>query len=279
MSVSKLAILASLALVSAPALAQEGGGGDDRYALSLGTGAISVPSYEGSDSNIIIPEFVIRGRVAGFNFYSRGPVLFFDLIRDDGNPTGIDIGIGPVAGIRLDRTTRIKDAQVRALGKLDTAIELGGFVSISKTGVITSDYDFVTARVAYMRDVADAHDSYVIQPALEYGTPLSTKTFVGATALAEYVGSKYGQYYFNVSPAGSALSGLSTYQAAGSGWKRAGGALFISHALTGDLRKGLTAVAVGGYYKLLGEYERSPIVSEAGDADQFIAGLGLVYSF
>ena len=51
------------------------------------------------------------------------------------------------------------------------------------------------------------------------------------------------------------------------------------HALTGDLTKGLTAVAVVGYYRMLGDFKRSPIVAEAGSADQFIAGLGLTYTF
>lgn len=270
----------SLGWVANPVLAQEAVPADDgRDRLSIGTGVITVPSYEGSDQNIVIPEFVLRGRVSGFNFFSRGPALFVDVVRDDGRGNGVDIGAGPVAGLRLDRTQLIKDRQVRALGKLDTAIELGGWVGITKTGVVTSDYDLLTFRVDARWDVAGAHRSYIVTPTIEYGTPLSRKAFVGASVLTEYVGRDYGDYYFDVTAAGGAASGLAPYDRAGSGFKRAGINLLGVYALTGDLTKGLSAVGVVGYYRMLGAYKRSPIVRDAGSPNQWIAGLGATYTF
>lgn len=247
--------------------------------LSLGTGVIAVPSYEGSDETIIIPELVVRGSVSGFNFFSRGPALYADVIRDERPGRSIDVGFGPVAAIRLDRTALIKDPQVKALGKLDVAIELGGWVGVTKTGVITSDYDLLSFRVDARWDVAGAHNSYIVTPTIEYGTPLSTQTFVGASVLAEYVGNDFGDYYFDIDAGGALASGLSPYADAGDGFKRAGVNLLASHALTGDLTQGLSVVGVVGYYRMLGDIKRSPIVAEAGSADQFIAGLGLTYSF
>lgn len=270
----------SLGWAVQPALAQEAAPADDGGdRLSIGTGVITVPSYEGSDQNIVIPEFVLRGRVSGFNFFSRGPALFVDVVRDDDRGNGIDIGAGPVAGLRLDRTQLIKDRQVRALGKLDTAIELGGWVGVTKTGVITSPYDLLTFRVDARWDVAGAHRSYIVTPTIEYGTPLSRKAFVGASVLTEYVGRDFGDYYFDITAAGAAASGLAPYEGAGSGFKRAGVNLLGVYALTGDLTKGLSAVGVVGYYRMLGEYKRSPIVRDAGSPDQWIAGLGLTYTF
>ncbi|WP_379923094.1 MipA/OmpV family protein [Erythrobacter sp. R86502] len=278
-------VTAGLALLlAAPTQAQDVGetetiadeGGD--Y-LSLGTGVITVPSYEGSDENIIIPELVVRGSVSGFNFFSRGPALYVDVIRDNVSGPGIDVGFGPVAAVRLDRTDLIKDAQVEALGELGTAIELGGWVGVTKTGVITSDFDILSARIDARWDVNGAHDSYIITPTIEYGTPLSTQTFVGASVVAEYVGGDFADYYFNIDAAGAQVSGLSPYGEADEGFKRAGVNLLASHALTGDLTRGLSAVAVVGYYRMLGDFKRSPIVAEAGSADQFIAGLGLTYTF
>ncbi|HSJ79260.1 MAG TPA: MipA/OmpV family protein [Erythrobacter sp.] len=276
-----------LLLLAMPAQlqAQEGGSGadipvdDGGDLLTIGTGVISVPSYEGSDQTILIPELVLRARVSGFNIFSRGPALYADVIRDERPGRSVDIGFGPVAAVRLDRTTLIKDPQVEALGKLDTAVELGGWVGVSKTGVITSAYDFLTFRVDARWDVAGAHESYIITPTVEYGTPLSTKTFVGASVLAEFVGNDFGDYYFNINPEAAQASGLSSYAGAGDGFKRAGINLLGSHALTGDLTQGLSAVAIVGYYRMLGDFKRSPIVSEAGSADQFIAGLGLTYTF
>ncbi|PLK25393.1 MipA/OmpV family protein [Porphyrobacter sp. TH134] len=273
-----LAIPAQLQAQGAPAEVETSAedGGDF---LTLGTGVISVPSYEGADENIIIPEVVVRGKVSGFNFFSRGPAIYADVIRDEAPGRSIDVGFGPVAAVRLDRTALIKDPQVKALGKLDTAIEVGGWAGITKTGVMTSDYDLLSLRVDARWDVAGAHGSYIVTPTIEYGTPLSTKTFVGASVLAEYVGNDFGDYYFNIDPDAAAASGLSTYGEAGDGFKRAGVNLLATHALTGDLTKGLTAVAVVGYYRILGDFKRSPIVAEAGSADQFIAGLGLTYTF
>jgi len=266
---------ALLALIAQPAAAQEAGGN----AISIGTGLITVPSYEGSDTNILLPEFVVRGQVSGVSFFSRGPVLFVDVIRDGAPGPGWDIGAGPVAGLRLDRIARIEDAQVRALGKRDLGVELGGWAGITRTGVVTSDFDILSLRVSVSADVAGAHGSYVVVPTIEYGTPLSRRAFVGVSLLTEYVGGGFGDYYFNVDAAGSAASGLSVYDGAGSGFKRAGVNFIASHALTGDLTQGLSAIGLVGYYRMLGDFKRSPVVREAGDADQFIAGLGLTYTF
>lgn len=273
------AALACLA-AAGPAAAQEAppvDDGGDR--LSIGTGIATVPSYEGSDSNILIPEFVLRGRVSGFNFFSRGPMLFVDLVRDPETPRGWDIGAGPVAGIRLDRTLRIRDARVRALGELDVAIELGGWAGVTKTGVITSDYDLLSVRVSAAADVAGAHGGWIVTPTIEYGTPLSKRTFVGFSVLADWVDRDYGDYYFDVSAAGAAASGLSVYAGGGAGFKRAGVNLLATHAITGDLTKGLSAIGVVGYYRMLGDAKRSPVVREAGSPNQWIGGLGLTWSF
>ena len=67
---------------------------------------------------------------------------------------GVVVEVGPIVGVRLDRANKVDYRPVRALGKIDTAIELGGFVGVSRTGVVTSDYDVLTARVAYLRDVS-----------------------------------------------------------------------------------------------------------------------------
>lgn len=275
----KLWPLPLLVLGSAPLAAQDAEPTAEQDEITLGTGIISVPSYEGSDDSVIIPEVVIRGRVSGFNFFSRGPALYADLIRDNGNEQGIDVGFGPVLALRLDRTDLIKDQRVEALGERDVAVEAGGWVGVTKTGVITSQYDLLSVRVDARWDVAGAHESYVITPTIEYGTPLSTQTFVGASVLTEFVGSDFGNYYFNVGPEGAAQSGLSRYSEAGSGFKRVGANLLGSQSLSGDLLTGLNAVAIVGYYRMLGDFKRSPIVAEAGSADQWIAGLGLTYTF
>lgn len=265
-------------LWAAPAAAQdEPALQDDPNSLSIGLGVGYVPSYEGSDDYRVIPAGIVRGKVGGHAFYSRGLQLFLDLVPEAPGET-LDLAIGPVAGARLNRTGSIKDARVKALGELDTAIELGGFVGIGKTGVITSAYDNLSFRVSYMKDVGGAHKSYIVTPAIEYGTPLSRTAYVGIGLSADFVGDGYASYYFDVSPAGALASGLTPYQAKG-GFKSWNASLGASKSLTGDLLKGLSLFGVGSYSRLQNDFRQSPIVSQAGSANQWFAAVGLAYSF
>ena len=246
-------------------------------ALTIGLGAGIAPSYEGSDDYNIVPGAIVSGKTSGFAFFTRGLQFYADMIREPEGET-LDIGFGPVVGLRLNRTSRIGDARVRALGKLDEAIEVGAWAGIGKTGVVTSAYDNLSFRVTYLRDVAGAHGSYVVTPAIEYGTPLSERTYVGLSVSADYAGDGYASTYFDVTPAGAAASGLSAYDADG-GFKSVTFGLLGSQSLTGDLRGGLSLFAVGFYTRLLGDFKDSPIVSEAGDAGQWFGAAGLAYTF
>lgn len=50
-------------------------------------------------------------------------------------------------------------------------------------------------------------------------------------------------------------------------------------SLSGDLRRGFGIGAGVIYGRMLGKYKRSPIVSDAGDASQLAAAIGLTYTF
>ena len=253
---------------------------EDSNALTVGIGAAVIPSYEGSDDYRVIPVPQLRGKVSDFAFWTRGPSLYFDVIPNRGQD--IDLQLGPVAGVRFDRSSRkIKDAAVRALGERDKAVELGGFVGVGKTGVFTSAYDNLSVRVAVTKDVAGAHESFIVTPAIEYFTPLSTRSFVGLGVSADYVGKKYGRYYYDVDAAGALASGLPEYSRAGdgSGFKKVGVNLTGGLSLSGDIRKGWALFALGGYSRMLGDYADSPIVSIAGSKNQWIGAVGVGYTF
>jgi len=255
---------------------------EDHSNLTIGVGAAAVPSYEGSDDYRVIPIPQLRGKVHDFAFWTRGPALFVDVIPNRSDE-GIDIQLGPVVGARFDRTSRkrIKDDAVAALGKLDTAIEVGGFVGIGKTGVITSAYDNISARVTITKDVAGAHDSMIVTPAIEYFTPLSIRSFVGLGVSADYVGKKYGRYYFDVTPEEAVASGLPAYDRAGdgSGFRKVNFNLTGGYSLSGDIRRGWTLFALGSYSRMLGDYADSPVVAIAGSKDQWIGAIGVGYTF
>ncbi len=275
----RAAALAAPLFLATPALAQAGDaapvddGGDT---VTIGLGASYAPSYEGSDDYQISGAGVIRGRVSGFNFYSRATSLYLDLAREAPDAP-VNFEIGPMINVRLDRTSRIEDSRVKALGEIDTAIEAGGFIGVTKNGVF-HDYDFLTVRLDVTRDVTDTHDSMIVTPNIEYATPLSTTFLLGASLSAEHVGGGFADTYYGISPAGAIASGLPAYDADG-GFKNWRGTLLLTQSLSGDLRRGWALFAVGSYSRLLGDFKRSPIVSIAGDKDQYFAAVGLSYTF
>jgi outer membrane protein len=172
----------------------------DKDSFQIGVGAGVVPSYEGSDDYVFTAVPGIRGRVSGINFALRGNRFSADVIPTPGGP-GWDFQLGPVAQVNFARNSNIRDPQVKALGKIDIAVELGGYAGIGKQGVFTSDYDKLSASVTYVHDVAGTHGSYVLTPSIDYGTPLSTKAYVGLNLSADYMGGGYADTYFSVTPA------------------------------------------------------------------------------
>ena len=273
-----LALTLACALCASPALADNRPRPRDYVTVAVGAGTI--PSYTGSDENIFIPALLVRGRIDGFAFVSRGVNLSVDLMRGHAGDQ-FDFKLGPIVNLRTERSSRIKDPQVAALGKLPSTLEGGLYAGISKTGVLTSEHDQIGVRISYVHDLLGKHGSRVMTTSIEYGTPLSRTTFLGTQATVTYFGKGHGRTYFDIDPAGSAASGLSPYNAAGSksGAAKMAFSLAGAKSLSGDLRKGWAVVIAGQYGRMLGRYARSPIVADAGDADQWLGGLGLAYTF
>jgi outer membrane protein len=251
--------------------------GGDR--MTLGVGAAFVSSYIGSNTGTIVPMAAVQGQVSGLSFSSQGTSLSVDLVPDGGKP-GWKLQLGPVAMLRLDRSGMIGNKAVAALGKLDKAWEVGGWVGIQRTGVVTSPYDNLSASLSWQHDVGNAHGSSVVSPSLDYGTPLSKTSYASVSLSADHVGKGFGAYYFDVDAAGSAASGLPVYDGAiKAGWKDWNTSLLAAHSLTGNLTHGLGIFATAGYARLLGAYRRSPIVSVAGSPNQLSGALGIAYTF
>ncbi|GAA4774825.1 MipA/OmpV family protein [Stakelama sediminis] len=283
MKLSVCAAAAAAFLVCSPAaFAQSGQSANDIDTsgdrITVAAGVASVPDYEGADSSEVTPAAVVMGTVSGHDFWTRGTQLYVDAIPDSGG-VGTHFELGGIAGVRRNRATKVDNLQVRALGELDTAYELGGFVGIQRTGVITSDYDSLSARIAMVGDVSGTYGSYVITPQLSYSTPLSRATYVGLNLSADYVGKGYGETYYSVTPAQSTASGLRPYSIDSSGFKSMSVAFYGVQSLSGNLLKGF---GIGGgivYSRLLGKYADSPLVHDVGSADQWIVGGGLTYTF
>ncbi len=274
---------AALLLLAPPALAQDKAAPTidpaklDGDALTIGLGAGALPSYEGSNDTVFAPVPGIVGRFHRINFVLRGNRLWADLVPTKGGP-GWDFQLGPMADINANRSAAIVDPQVKKLGRLGRAIDVGGYVGLGKTGLITSDYDKLSVTVSYLQDVSGVNRSYVLTPAIDYATPLSTRAFVDLDLSADYMGQGYASTYFDVTPAGSVASGLPAFTAR-KGWKDWAGTLMAGHSLTGDLTHGLMVVGVVNYRRLLNDAAASPVTRIAGSPNQWTGVLGLAWTF
>ncbi|WP_339828013.1 MipA/OmpV family protein [uncultured Parasphingorhabdus sp.] len=245
--------------------------------LTAGIGIAAGPSYEGSDDYAISPLPVILGSFQGVDFQPRGPGIALDFIPDQ-KGAKVDFILGPVVRARFDRQNSIKDPVVRSLGKLDFAVEVGPFAGIQINRVL-NPYDSLTAQVDLRWDVAGAHDGMVIFPSLTYFTPLSRGVITSLAISGEYVDDNYADYYFSISPAGSAASGLPTFTA-DSGWKNVGATMLTAVDLDGDATNGgFGLIFLGSYSRLLGDPKRSPVTSIRGSADQWFGAIGIGYTF
>jgi outer membrane scaffolding protein for murein synthesis (MipA/OmpV family) len=271
-------------LAATPALAQpepprEADRKEDRYSLTLGIGGGIAPEYEGASDYGFQPGGIIQGKVDGFDFQVRGPNIYVDLIRDDPGSKW-NVIAGPVAQVRFERTSRsdLKDPRVALLGTRDTAVELGGYVGIGKKGFLIPPAS-LTFDLAFVHDVAGAHDSFILTPGVALASPVSQRTFARLGVSADYVGAGYGRTYFDSPAIAAPIPSLTGFATDGAGFKSIGTTLLLTHDLGGDNRKGWALFGLGGYKRLLGQYARSPIVREAGDADQFLGVAGVAYSF
>lgn len=272
---------AALLLLPAIASAQPAGSGrppQDRNSLVLGLGGGIAPEYEGADDYGFQPGGVIQGKVDGFDFQVRGPNIYVDLLRD-APESRWNLIAGPVAQVRFERNSRndTDDPRVAALGTRDTAVELGGYVGIGRKGFLIPPAS-LTFDLAFVRDVAGAHDSFILTPGVALSSPLSQRSFARLGVTADYVGKGYGGTYFDVAALPNP-DALPAYATRGSGLKSIGTTFLLTHDLGGDNRKGWALFGLAGYKRLLGQYARSPIVRDAGSADQFLGIAGIAYAF
>ena len=246
----------------------------NRNSVTVGLGGALVPDYEGSDDYRAIPAAAIRGKVSGIAFSTRGTYLYVDVVPSGGGKFEFDAG--PIAGFRINKRRHIKDDIVELLPKTKTAFEVGGFAGVSLHG-LTNPYD----TLAFRLDVTHAVNAYKgsnFAPNIEFSTPLSRTTYAGLSLGAEFVGNKYADYYFSITPVGSLASDLPLFDA-DAGMKNWKAGLLLNQSITGDLLGGFSIFGAAQYSRLVGDFKRSPIVSNRGSANQWVAAAGLAYTF
>lgn len=281
----RFACFALACCVASPSVAQPQGSGPalpsadeiaNRDMVTVAAGVGTTPDYEGSDDYRWIPAAAIRGKVSGFSFTTRNTYLYVDAIRHR-RASKLDFNLGPIVGARFNRTGHIDDPVVKLLPHRKRAIEAGAFAGLSLHGIV-DPYDTLAFRLDVLHDVGNAHKSTTFSPNIEFSTPVSRTTYVSANLGAEFVSNKFADYYFSISPADSLRSGLPVFDARG-GMKNWKTGLLVNQSVTGDLLGGLSVFGTAQYSHLVGDFKRSPIVSDRGSAGQWLAAAGLAYTW
>jgi outer membrane scaffolding protein for murein synthesis (MipA/OmpV family) len=248
---------------------------DDTW-LSIGIGGAVLPSYEGSDDTVISPIPLVQGKIGPVRVNPRPAGIALDFLPKP--ETGPRFAAGVSLRYRGNRTGDVKDEVVERAAKLDSALEIGPTVGVSFPGVLHS-LDSVTVNLDTRWDVLGAHDGFVVEPNVNYFTPLSRGIAASLTVGAKFADDDFADYYFSVDNADAASTGLPTFAAQG-GLINLNSALLVGFDLGGDLTDGGAAIFVaGGYTRLMRDAADTPFTSIRGNADQFVGAVGFGYTF
>ncbi len=280
---------ASYAAASAQGQDESGSGGlrfrmpksvfDDNW-ISVGIGAGLVPSYGGSDDYIVFPLPLIAGRVGGVGISPNGPGFALDLVPSapalGGNKARF-FG-GPAFRIRNDRAQQIEDEVVELAQDLDWAVEVGAQAGVSFPGVF-NPLDTVTLTTQVRWDVAGAHDGMLIEPSIGYARAFGPGVRVQANIGLQFADDSFADYYYTVTPAQGAATGLPLFTADG-GLNNVSSLAIVNFDLDGNLLNGgLSIYTILGYTRFVGDAADTPFTAIRGDANQFTGGIGVAYTF
>jgi outer membrane scaffolding protein for murein synthesis (MipA/OmpV family) len=268
----------------------DGGSGGLRFSLpkpvfdetwaSVGVGAGLVPSYGGSDDYIVFPLPLIVGRVGGVGISPNGPGFALDLFSPAPGLGANKMRFfgGPAFRIRNDRAQQIEDEVVERAEDLDWAVEVGAQAGVSFPGVF-NPLDTVTLTTQLRWDVAGAHDGMLIEPSIGYSRPFGPGVRLQANIGLQFVDDSFADYYYTVTPAQGAATGLPLFTADG-GLNNVSSLAIVNFDLDGNLLNGgFNLYTVLGYTRFLGDGADTPFTDIRGDANQFTGGIGVAYTF
>jgi outer membrane scaffolding protein for murein synthesis (MipA/OmpV family) len=267
-AVARAAITAAAALLMLPfaAAAQQQGEPPAKkdWDIRIGAGALYQPDYEGSDDYKVeaLPLLMVNYRDIVF---LRGTTLGANAFTWQGPRPSDKLQAGPLVRYQFGRDEDDSD-DLRGMGDIDAAVELGGFITYSIGPWSTG--------LTLFQDVSGAHDGFTAKLAAGHRHSFSPKLRLRSELYTTWADESYTETYFGVTAAQSARSGMRRYQPEG-GVKDIGLSLDLDYSLT----ENWTVTGRLGYKRLLGDAADSPLVQDRGSANQFSTGLLLSYRF
>ena len=229
------------------------------WSLSLGGGIAVVPEFEGSDKYEASALPLIEVGYADRVFLSSTKGLGLYVFKQ---PTW---NAGVVANYNFGRKEKDSDL-LKGMGDIDGGAELGGFVEWAPEPFsVMLQVTQGTGDVQGTRATLSLGHKLALSDRLQWGNSVSTT----------FASSRYNDTFFGISKKQSENSRYRYKEYnAGSGIKDAAFSTEITWAITDNI----SMIALGQYTRLTGPAADSPLV-EKGSKNQFMAGLGFVYSF
>lgn len=227
--------------------------------LSIGIGPEYRPDYFGSDDFkwVADPEVYVKFR----NF------VFLD-------NDGADIALFGFSGFSFGPSLRLvgdRDEEdniaLTGLGDIDHTLEVGGFAA-------TKFVDRFLVRFKIRKGVVGGHDGLIVDAA---GTALLFRygrVSTSVSANASWVGNRYADTFFSVTPAQSLASGLPVYDAP-RGMRDMGGS-FNAYI---NIGKRWSLNPYVSYNYIFDNFAETPIIALYGDRNQYRAGFHLMREF
>jgi outer membrane scaffolding protein for murein synthesis (MipA/OmpV family) len=238
----------------------------DGLRLTLGAAGVYRPEFKGSKDYEFKPLPFVGLRYGRGDYYValEGGALKANVL-----PGGV-LEAGPIVAYERGRKDDIKNLTVRRLGEIDAAVNAGVFAR-KQFDVAGGD---LTLGAEALTDTGKVHKGALARFAVDYDRQLSDRWSLGLSVSTTWADRKYMQTYYGVSAGGAAASGLKPYTA-----KAGVENVEVGASLRYRISDRWSALANGGYGRLVDSAADSPIVVREGSANQGQLVFALLYSF
>jgi outer membrane protein len=261
-----LAVVASLLIVNA-ALAQESPVNIENVRNIVGIGAGIAPDYSGSDH--------YKAVAAPFFKFTFSEQRYVQLIATELKVNVLNhpsLRMGPVVNYRFGRDD-VDNSQVNRMQKIDDTVEAGGFLGFELIKAGNPRQRFI-ASFEVLADVGDVYNGVLMTLSARYWYPVSLPLDLTIGVSTTVANHSFMATYYGVSPQDSIRSGLPAYDP-----KWGFRDVSVLPGAVYHLSRSWHLAAGLRYQALVDKASDSPVVKDAGSSNQFIAGLGVAYSW
>jgi outer membrane protein len=234
----------------------------------VGVAVGAVPDYLGSDEYTVAAAPMFRYTFKGSERYIQLNVteLSFNVLNHP------NFFLAPVLNYRPGRED-VEDDLVDEMDEIDDTVDVGitaGYVWKDKAN---PRHRFITNLTYYM-DVGDVYNGWLAQAGARYWFPISKPIDLQIGVGATYGNSQYMDTYFGVGDEDATKTGLKKFDA-DAGFRDVNAQLAAVFHFSANWHLG----AGIKYFYLMEDAGDSPIVDDRGDANQWVGGLGIAYSW